>query len=138
MTTLNEARKAVYDRWAAQWAHGAASYCFENEPYAPADRDFWARVSVRQAVSDEEQSTIGVSPSRKFLRRARVYVQVFVKPDSGLKNAGDYATQARLIFEATSFSGLSFVRGASIRETGSDGKWYQVLVDAPFMYEETH
>lgn len=133
MTTLNEARDAVYDRFAAQW--GVTSvYQLDNQDLRLAEGTVnWARLAVRQ--TDSNQDTLGPAGSRRFRRSAMAFIQIFVPSNKGTKEGDDLAQTARGVFEGTSFSGLDFTDGM-IREVGPDGKWFQYVVEVKFNYDE--
>jgi len=130
--TLNEAREAIYQRWVT--GNLTANYTFANEKYSPPTDTTWARVTVNHEAG--EQDSLGSVGNRKFLRRARLFVQLYSTVDSGTRALDLLADQVRDLFEGVSFSGLYFV-SVDIRESGTDGEWYQVVVDAPFFYQET-
>jgi len=132
--TLNEAREAIYTRFVAQTSLAGTAYTFPGEKFtAPTDTP-WARLSVSHEAG--EQDSLGKAGSRKFLRRGRVLVQIFGPVDQGLRALDLLADATRDIFEGTRFSGLYFI-SADVRESGQDGEWYQLTVDAPFDYQET-
>ncbi len=132
MTTLNEAREAVYSRFVTQWGT-TTPIVFDDEDFdEPADSP-WVRLAVRNMVRGQE--TLGQVGNRRFRSTARVFVQVYTRTNVGVKQGDVLATQARDIFEATSFEGLDFNDGV-VRETGPDGKWYQHVVDIAFDYDE--
>ncbi len=132
MTTLNEAREAVYTRFVTQWGT-TTPVAFDDEDFEePADSP-WVRLTVRNVSRGQE--TLGRAGNRKFRSAAQVFVQVYTRTNTGVKQGDTLATQAKDIFEATSFSGLDFNDGV-VRETGPDGKWYQHLIEIAFDYEE--
>lgn len=135
MTTQNQAREAVYLRWNTQWS-ATTPFIFENENNKVLDSadDPWARLTVRNTGS--EQHTLGAVGNRRFRRFASVFVQLYALVDEGLATLDTLAQTVRGIFEGVSFSGLSF-NNVVVRESGADGKWYQVVVEAFFDYEET-
>lgn len=134
MTTLNEARDAVYERFLTQWGV-TTPLTFDNEAFdPPSDGSAWIRISVRNEFG--QQASLGPPGQRRFDRFARVFVQIFTKPDTGLKEADTLATLAQGIVEAVSFDGLRFKSG-SIREVGVSDGWQSHLVDVPFDYQET-
>jgi len=134
MTAIQAAREAIYQRWVDNLPAGLANYTFANEKYTAPTDTVWARLTVSHEAG--EQDSLGKPGDRKFLRRGRVLIQIFDKVNNGLRNLDSLADSARDIFEGASFSGLAFI-SADIRETGPDGEWYQILVDAPFDYQET-
>lgn len=132
--TLNEAREAIYQRFVDNLPAGLGGrYSFENEKYDPAADLPWARLTV--AHEDGTQDSFGATGNRKFLRRGRVLVQVFGPVDAGIRTLDLLSDEVRDIFEGVTFSGLYFV-GVDVRESGQDGEWFQLVVDAPFDYWE--
>lgn len=134
MTTINEAREAVYARWNTQW-DSTTPFAFENESSDLAKGVVpWAHVHVRHL--DGGQDTLGAPGNRRYRRAAVVMIQLHALVDSGLATLDTLAATARTIFEGVSFSGLDF-NDVQTRESGPDGKWYQVMVTAFFDYDET-
>lgn len=130
--TLNEAREAVYRRFVDNVpASIGSNFAFEGEKYEAPDDVIWARLVVTHEAGT--QDSIGTAGNRKFLRRARVLVQIFEPVDRGLRTLDLAADEVRNIFEGVTFSGLYFV-GVDVRESGQDGEWFQLVVDAPFDY----
>ena len=131
--TLNAAREAIYLRWATQWA-ATTAYTFANEAYSPPTDTAWARLVVSHDAG--EQDSLGAPGNRKFMRRGRVLIQLYDIVDNGLRSLDLLAATARTVFEGVQFSGLYFF-SVDVRESGQDGEWYQLTVDAPFFYIET-
>lgn len=131
MTTLSQAKEAVYTRFVAQWG-STSPFVFDNEELEEPDGP-WVRLTVRGV--GRAQETLGRVGNRKFRTAAAVFVQVYTRTNTGVKQGDALATQAKDIFEATSFSGLDFNDG-EVRETGPDGKWYQHMAEIAFDYEE--
>lgn len=136
MTSINEARTAVYDRALALFPAAAPGtpLTFENEKFEPPEGQPWVRLTVRniQAV----QRTLGRPGNRRFQRDAMMLAQVFVPGDTGTKESDSLTEALRGIFEGVSFDGLDF-RAVSTREVGVDNGWHSTLVEGPFDYEET-
>lgn len=138
MTTLNQAREAVYDRFVDNWAD-QTDYVFDNEHYdepEPVAGNFppWVRVSVRNITGGQE--TLGEKGIRKYRRRAIAFCQVFVPVDKGMQMADTLAQSFRGIFEGESFNGLDFDNGL-VREASPDGHKMMVLVEVYYAYYET-
>lgn len=134
MTTLNEAKEAVYARFAANFTGMTADrIAFDNEEFNEPGTGDWVRLSVRS--TGRLQDTLGKSGNRRFRSTASVFVQVYTEANTGVKQSDTLAKEAADIFEGVSFGGLDFT-AAVIRETGPDGKWYQTLVEAEFDYDE--
>lgn len=134
MPTLNEAREAIYQRWADNSPLPSAQYVFEANAFSPPTLNPWARVSVLHVES--EQETLGPSGSRRFLRPGSAIVKLYGRKDRGRRELDLLAQSSRAVFEGTSFSGLNFM-GATAREGQDEGEWLVAVIEAPFFYEET-
>ena len=130
MTVPLAAVEAIYQRFIASGI--VANVVLDNEDIK--FESAWARLVVRHSA--RAQDTIGRKTNRRFRSSASVLVQVYTPINTGVNNAHDLAKQVVDLFEGESFSGLDFT-AAQTRESGSDGKWYQVVVEAPFDYDET-
>lgn len=142
MTTINEAREAIYDKFLDAWTVSSPEpgfvtpYTFDSEQFDPPDDEPWVRVTVRHTGSTQE--TLGPAGSRKFMRTGICFVQVFTRSDKGVKQADELARRAALAFEGERIVGTT-VRFLDVvtRETGPEGKWFGVVVQANFEYDET-
>lgn len=135
MTTTNQARERVYSQFLAGW--GVLSpVTFDNEAYTPPSGARWVRLVMRHTVGLQE--TLGAPGLRRFERRGNVIVQCFVPLNAGVAAADELATAARTVFEGKTL-GTEAVHffGVSTREIGNDGAWYQINVEASFLYHET-
>lgn len=65
-------------------------------------------------------------------------MQVFVPIDQGVAEADELATAAREVFEGVSIAGTR-VRFLDVvlRESGPEKKWFGVVIEAGFEYDET-
>jgi hypothetical protein len=132
MTTQAQAEEAILARFVTQWGT-TTPFVLENESFdEPSDLP-WARLTIRE--TSRVQETMGSVGNRKFRISAIVFVQVYTRTNTGVQQGGTLATQAKDIFEATSFSGLDFNNG-TVRKSGPDGKWLQTLAEIEFDYEE--
>ncbi len=134
MTTLNEAREAVYSRFLANFV-GTTNIVLDNEePRFDVDTvDEWVNVAVRH--TGRVQETMGKTGNRRYRVKAIAFVQVYTKSNTGVQQSGVLVTEARDIFEGVSFSGLDF-SNATTPEGGPKGKWYEATVEAFFDYDE--
>ena len=134
MTTLSEAKEAVYQRFVDNYTGVTLDrITFDNEDFNEPDTGDWVRLVVRS--TSRIQDTLGKAGNRRFRSTASVFVQVYTATNTGVKQSDTLAVEAADIFEGVSFSGLDF-QSAVIRETGPDGKWYQSVVEAEFSYDE--
>lgn len=129
MTTLNEAREAIYARWAANWSD---PYVFDNEQFKESVP--WARFIVRNQL--RRQITLGAPGDRVFNDRGLIFIQIFEPGDTGTAVGDGLASTARGIFEGVSFSGIRCFASTTI-EVGVEGKWFKRHVSTEFDYEET-
>jgi len=135
--TINEAREAIYQRWVDNVPSGIGSnYAFANEAFTPPTNAPWARLTVVHEQGEQDSLGPIASAKRKFLRRGRVLIQIYDQVDQGTRVLDLLADESRDIFEGTLFDGVYFI-SADIRESGQDGEWMQLIVDAPFDYQET-
>lgn len=133
MTTLNEARLHIQNRFLVEW--GANSDIeFTNEELTPPASGPWVRLVVRNTKAQQE--TLGPKGRRKYTRDGRIFIQIFTDANSGTSQSDLLAEQAKDIFQGEEFNNI-YVNNCSIREVGTDGKWYQVLVECNFFYDET-
>ena len=132
MTTLNQAKEAVYSRFVTQFGT-TAPFVLDNEERDEAGDVAWVRLVVRS--TSRVQDTLGKTGNRKFLSTAGVFAQVYTPVNTGVQSGDSIAVQIADIFEGVSFSGLDF-KEAVVRELGPDGKWYVHVTEAEFDYEE--
>ncbi len=134
MTTLNEAKEAVYSRFTSDFTGvPLVNIAFDNEEFEEPVASDWVRLTVRSV--DRSQDTLGGIGNRRFRSEALVLVQVYTQFNTGVKQSDALAKAAADVFDAVSFSGLDF-QAATTRETGPDGKWYQSVAEAPFSFDE--
>lgn len=140
MTTIAEAREAIYLRWNDNWtATPLVDTTFAGETnFVPPSKRLWARLSVRHLAPGGQ--TMGSVGGRRFTRLGSAFIQVFgplSKEQDGEGQLDPLIQDALDIFEGVSFSGLRFFQ-ATPRETGDDqGKWTMAIVEVPFDYDET-
>lgn len=132
MTTLNQAREAVYSRFVTEW-DDETDFVLGNEEFDTEGVNEYVRLSVRQTAS--RQTSMGQAGNRRFERRAIAFVQVFTTGSD--QRLDTLLQQAKDIFEGVSLAGstVSFLEVLA-RETGQDGKHNGGLVEARFRYEE--
>ena len=137
--TPNDARKAIYARFLADFSDPILvrdRILFDNEmsPDDPTIFVEWVRLVVRHQT--REQITLGKEGGRKFQSSGVVLAQIFTKVFERTSRADSIAKSISDIFDAVDFEGLNFQAAAS-RESGPDGKWNVMIVEAPFTYQET-
>lgn len=140
MTTLSEAKQILYNAFVVGWTT-TTPFQFDNENGTnlngsdPADGEApWLRIVARNETF--EQHTLGPEGGRKFIRNGRLLIQIFVLANEQGSSAADtLSEQLTDIFEGKRFGGVT-INTWLIREVGNDGKWYQVIADSTFEYEE--
>jgi hypothetical protein len=147
MTTLREAREAIYKRFVDEWVSSGTTpltpYTFDNEVFDPPKGTDgrgtpWARCSVRNL--DAGQQTLGRAGHRKFYRIGLARVEIFVPPGSGRWDTDTYMMKAQLLFEGRVTPPGTNIRFFEVtpQEIGliEDGRWDLSTVEARFDYEE--
>lgn len=132
MTTINQARKAIYDKFLADWG-ATTPFVMDNEEFDEPQTAQWARLSVKGMPNSD--LTLGRIGNRKFTREGILFIQIFVPAEEGTSNGDALATQARNIFEGERVNGVWFT-SMDVSEPGSDGKWYPYLIQGIFNYEQ--
>lgn len=134
MTTLAEAREAIYKTFIDAW-DSIAPLTLDNEDFQPPNGS-WVRLSVRHTGGGQE--TLGRTGNRRFERSGTAFIQVFTLQDTGTAAADTLANLARSIFEGTSITNTTIrFNNVALTEIGPTGKWYQINVSAAFDYDET-
>lgn len=135
--TLAEAIEAICARWKTQWeaAYPAVPYSFPNEAVTPpADGSAYVALAINEETS--RQASLAPIGDRRFERNGRVLIRIGVPADGGQKLLAQYVKTARDVFEGVSFGGVNTF-AVSSRPSGTDGRWFYSVVDAPFRYYET-
>lgn len=137
MATLNQAREKIYQRFVSDsgMTH-LVNLTFDNDDFQPPAGSDWMRLAVRHLASTQE--SLGGVGTRKFERIGSVVVQCFTPLDKGAAAGDNLATAARNVFEGKTFNpeAIHFF-DCVVREIGPTGTWYQVNVEAFFIYHET-
>lgn len=137
MTSIEDAREAIYARFMGAWDGTAlTSVTRDNERFTPPANASWVRLAVRH--NGRQQETLGGTGNRKFLSTGSAFVQCFVPLDSGTRAASVLATKARAIFEGVHMvtQEIRFNEGV-VREVGPTDGYFLVLMEALFEYTET-
>lgn len=141
MTTLTEARQAIFNRWVTLWVSGGSERTptvLEGESADALDKGNVAWVRVVAPESGAQPSvTLGPKLGRKFYRRGIITVQVFTLTNKGMSEAGTLAHEARSVLEGESFSGIDVLDGTTRESGGQKGKWQLTIVELPYRFEET-
>lgn len=135
MTTLNEARGAIYEAFVTDW--GATSpLTLDNETFNPPVDPPWARLVVRHDARSQE--SLGPVGNRKFESVGAAIIQCFGSLDKGTAEADTLAQVAQGILEGKVLlpEGIRFTSAQPI-EIGPTEDGYQINVEAFFTYTET-
>ncbi len=135
MTTLNDARGAIYGAFETGWG-STSEFTFDNETFKPPKGASWARHVVRHAVRDQE--SLGGPGRRKFESSGSAITQCFGPLDKGVEGVDTLAEVAQGIFEGKTLlpEGIRFT-SAVVTEIGPTEDWYQINVESFFTYTET-
>lgn len=135
MTTLNEARGAIYVAFETDWGTTSA-LTLDNENFTPPADTPWARLVVRH--DSRQQESLGGLLRRKFESGGSVIVQCFGPLDKGADAADTLAQVAQGIFEGKTLSpeGIRFTSSV-VKEIGPTDDYYMINVEAFFTYTTT-
>lgn len=142
MTTINDAREAVYQAFDAGWGSRTARQ-LEGVPFTePAPGVEWVRVVVRNFGGTTE--TMGDVLQKKHRRNGSVIMSIFTPADGGMKSADEHAQFALDIFESRNIAVpggselLDFIAG-DVREIPLDeeDKSRMTEVEVPFDFSQT-
>lgn len=160
MLTPNHVRAAIYFHFTDKFdgfprnPNDSSRVTFDNVKFEPPEDQAWIRLAVRHQVRN--QVTLGGSARnpedniRKFNSVGLLLIQIFVPVETNTEEADRLALEAADLFDAKSVPAhdrydvderLRILLGniqfeaASSNEGGVDGKWWGVLVEAPFSYE---
>ncbi len=135
MTTINQAKEAIYLAFETAWDTTGHPFTLDNEDFTPPEGTPWARCVVRHTVGP--QDSLGAVGNRKFLRQGSVLVQVYTLINDGTATSDALVKTVSEAFEGKTLPGTSVtIFDMAPRETGPTGKWYQVVVEGTFNYEE--
>lgn len=129
--TPDEARVAIIKRFNTMW-NGATPIILSGEA-VDSYSDPFVILSIRHTTGGQE--SIGARGNRKYNRRGIIFVKINTPSDSGTKQADDLAHNVMTILESERFDGV-MTDNAVINETLPDGKWYSLIVEIGFFYEE--
>lgn len=133
MTTVNEAADAIVRKFLDAWGD-TSPVVLDNEDQGQPGTS-WVRLSIRHSGANQE--TLGRTGNRRFERRAKVFVQMFLAQGTGRKTADAWTATVMGIFEGARLPGTSVCFGDVVpNERGPDGEWYAVTVEASFTYDE--
>ncbi len=135
MTTLNEARGAIYGAFNTGWGT-TSNFTFDDENFTPPAEETFARLAVRH--NSRIQESLGGIGRRKFESGGSAIIQCFAPLDTGAEGADTLAIVARNIFEGKTLlpEGIRFT-AVEVREIGPGDDHYQINVEAFFTYTET-
>lgn len=131
--TPDQAREYINARFITEWAN-ETPIILDNESTEALNDDPFVILSIRHTIGGQE--SLGSRGNRKYNRRGLILLKINTLSDTGTKQADDLAYRAMEILEGERFNGIMTDNGV-IRELLPDGKWYSVLVEIGFFYEET-
>lgn len=133
-TTINQAREAIYKTLVDNWV--TTPIVFQDENYTPQSNSYWVRLSMKHLESS--QDTLGGVGFRRFVRRSRVFIQVFGPSNAGLKTLDEYATTIAALYEGKGRLENTNMRiyNVTINEGVVDGHFQPMIVEFDIEYEE--
>ena len=135
MTTLNDARGAIYGAFETGW-NDLTPFLFDNEKFDHPPGDVWVRVVARHVARAQE--SLGSEGNRKFQSIGSVIIQCFGPLDKGAAPVDTLAELAQGIFEGKTLlpENIHFT-ASSITEIGPTDDNYQINCESFFTYFET-
>lgn len=138
MATEIEARKDLYLAFLSAISPALPSerIQFDNQGFKEPEGVSWVRMVVRH--SEGRQQTVGSPGNRIFERRGNALVSIFTPAYLSTEESDRLSRIARGAFEGVRFPNTGIrINGVSQRETGIvEDIWYQVVIDAEFVYTE--
>lgn len=126
--SYNAEQLAIEAHLIANWSETLMVY--QNVKYDGSASE-WCRMSLQNA--DAFQASMGVSPAFRYI--GVMFIQIFVRPDTGSGRAMAIADAVTTMFRAQTISGITF-RVPQIQKVGEDDGWYQVNVSVDFFRGE--
>lgn len=135
MSGFDDCTKAVEIRLNAGWTttpirYENVAFIETNEPY----------VALYVLDGEGHQISLGTVALRRWV--GVIFVQIFVKQDTGSRLAKSYANTIGALFDRAEFSvgvsGLIRCRVPSIHEVGITNGWYQINVSVPFIRDKAY
>ncbi len=138
--TEAQAIEAISELVATQWAAVSSGLPIALENEALPTVDSFAALTVRHATS--QQITQGAT-NRRFVRTGFIFVKLWGPADAGRLGLSTLADGVRAFLESTSIAVAGQAEpittlGALTQEAGVDGRWFMLVVQAPFRYYQTH
>ena len=135
MTDYATANEAFAQRFSDVWTPTGFPFALGNEKFVPPDSTPWARMVVRHAAAT--QSTLGPDGSRQFDRIGSLIIQIFTPSPGNTRQSSELIQTIVNGFEGERIVGTSICFNDIIpREIGPDDKWYQVNIEAEFIYTD--
>jgi len=148
MTTTNEARTAIIERFIANYVPVAfsdvpsgerrARFSFDNEErdagdsVAPASESY-CRLTILE--TDSRQETLGPPGARRFRRQGAARLALYCPSNNGTLKSDAMVKTFRDVFEGVSFSGVYFT-DCQVTDLGVEGASWRVDALASFWHEE--
>lgn len=134
MTTLNEAREAIYDLFVAAW--GVTTPIQRDGEYfdEPTDNTAWVRISLRSTF--REQTSIGEVGNRRHESDANFFVQIFTPKDKGMSEADTLFRLAQTTLEGVTLSGPVHLLATEPQEGGAEDKWNVMVAQTGVQFDE--
>lgn len=134
--TLAAVHAAIRLRFETEWPWTDMPVQYPLVKFTPPDNGPWARLVIQDA--DTFWASMG-DPGNNIARNVgQVTVQIFVLSGEGEGLALERAESAMSVFRSwtDATTGLRFEVPPYARQIGTEGKWYQVNVVAPFRFDD--
>lgn len=133
--SLSARHSAIRVRFKDAW-DGQPPYQEPSQKFTPPDNGPWMRLVIQDAGA--QWASMG-DPGNNIARNVgQVTVQIFVPSGEGEGDALAIADLAMVAFRSwnDAASGLRFEVPPYARQIGTEGKWYQVNVVAPYRFDD--
>ncbi len=129
--TPSEVRNALMSRYITEFT-GQFPIAIDNQKEEKADT--WVRLTIK--FDDGNQSSLGITNNRKFVRRGLITAQVFTKKNTGTDETDIIAQESVKLFDGVRLSTQLWMYNGKIETIGSDNdEYYQQNAVIEFEFE---
>lgn len=133
--SLASRHAAIRTRFSGFWV-GQPPVQMPSQKFTPPDNGPWMRLTIQDAGA--RWASMG-APGNNIARNVgQVTIQIFVESGEGEGEALGIADQALAVFRSwnDTATGLRFEVPPYARQVGTEGKWYQINVVAPYRFDD--
>lgn len=144
MTTISQAREAVYAAFLTEW-NNRTPVALDNEEFKVEDQindttgemTSWVRLTMRHLAGGPE--TLGGRGNVKYQRTGQVLAQIYTACNNGTLEADALMQTILDVYDGQRLTGTTvrFNGAVPLEEGVPDGDWYRASVEVAFVYDET-